>query len=104
MPPGADADRLRPARSEDRARILEGIARGRSWLADLTCGRIPDTDAIALSEGCSERSVRMTLALAFLSSALVRLIVEGRLPRGIGLARLAELPPSWAAQHDALGM
>ena len=29
---------------------------------------------------------------------------RGRLPRGIGMTGLADLPPSWNAQHAALGV
>jgi hypothetical protein len=35
----------------------------------------------------------MTISLAFLAPSLVKAAVEGRLPRGIGLARLIEAPP-----------
>jgi hypothetical protein len=34
-------------------------------------------EEIAAIEGCSERSVRMTLPLAFLSPTIVRAVVEG---------------------------
>jgi hypothetical protein len=46
----------------------------------------------------------MTLALAFVSPAIVEAIVAGRLPRGIGIARLADLPASWTEQHAVLGL
>jgi len=38
----------------------------------------------------------MTLSLA------VQAIIAGRLARGIGMTALADLPPSWNAQHAAL--
>ena len=62
------------------------------------------TEALALRAGSSERSVRMTLSLAFVSPAIVEAIVAGRLPRGIGIRHLAELPPSWTEPHAALGL
>ena len=89
---------------EDRARILQAIATGRAWLDELMCGRMGSTEALASREECSERSVRMTLSLAFLSPAIVQAIMAGRLPRGIGIRHLAELPPSWTAQHATLGL
>ena len=46
----------------------------------------------------------MTLSLAFLSPKVVQAIIAGRLPRGIGMTGLADLPPSWNAQHAALGV
>ncbi len=88
---------------EDRSRILKAIATGQVWLDELVSGRIDSTDAIAMRERCSERSIRMTLSLAFLSPGIVRAIIDGRLPRGIGLSRLTDLPSSWAKQEAALG-
>jgi hypothetical protein len=42
-----------------------------------------------MGERCSLRHVNMTLSLTFLSPALTKAAVEGRLPRGIGLERCA---------------
>ena len=89
---------------EDRSRILKAIARGRTWLEELLSGQIAGTEEIAIRERCSERSIRMTLSLAFLSPEVVQAIIAGRLPRGIGMTGLADLPPSWNAQHAALGV
>ncbi len=102
LPPGSEA-KLRPMKVEDRARILHAIATARTWLDDLIAARVASTEAIAMREGCSERSVRMTLSLASLSPEIVRAILEGRLPRGIGIKHLAELPASWSEQHASLG-
>ncbi len=102
LPPGSDP-KLRPMKAEDRTRILHAIATARSWLDDLIAARVASTDAIALRQGCSERSVRMTLSLASLSPEIVRTIIEGRIPRGIGIKHLADLPPSWSEQHASLG-
>ena len=57
----------RPIRSETRARLLLGIAKARQWLDDLITGRATDTHTIAMREGCSERTVRQNLNLAFLA-------------------------------------
>jgi hypothetical protein len=64
----------------------------------------PSSCCLAARERCSERSIRMTLSLAFLSPAVVEAIMAGRLPRGIGIARLADLPASWTEQHAILGL
>ena len=104
VPAGGEPDRsTRPMKAEDRARILKGIARGRSWLQELTSGSVANPDAIAEREGCSERAIRLTLSLAFLSPAIIRL-VAGRLPRGIGIKHLASLPSGWSEQHATLGL
>jgi hypothetical protein len=49
-------------------------------------------DEIALRERCSLRHVNMTISLAFLTPKLVRAAVEGRLPRGVNIARLRDAP------------
>ena len=46
----------------------------------------------------------MLLSLAFLAPALVQAIAENRLPRGIGLTRLAELPNDWSERFAVLGL
>ena len=48
-----------------------------------------DVQQIATRQKCSVRQVNMTISLAFLAPDLVRAAVEGRLPRGIGVERLA---------------
>lgn len=101
VPPGRAGEVLRPMKVEDRARILKAIATGRAWMVDLVADRVAGPFAIASRENTSERSVRMTLSLAQLSPAIVIAIVEGRLPRGIGIRHLADLPPVWAEQHRA---
>jgi predicted nucleic acid-binding Zn-ribbon protein len=62
LPQSAGFDFQQPIRSESRARLVEGIARGRYWLTQLTSGEVRDTKEIAKRERCSERSVRMTLS------------------------------------------
>ena len=103
-----EADRvtksLRPMRPEVRANILRAIARARCWREQLIEGDIQSFGQIAGSEKCSERSVRMTFNLAFLAPDIVQAVVEGTLPRGIGLSRLAELPADWKDQRQALGI
>jgi site-specific DNA recombinase len=46
----------------------------------------------------------MTLSLSFLSPALVKAAIEGRLPRGFGVKRLMDLPIAWSDQWSALGL
>jgi len=42
--------------------------------------------------------------LAFLSPTLVKAAIDGRLPRGIGVARLRDAPAEWSRQHTTLGL
>ena len=61
-------------------------------------------ESIASRQGKSERSIRMTLSLAFLAPEIVKAAVEGRLARSFGLKRLVDLPMAWPDQWRALGL
>jgi site-specific DNA recombinase len=65
---------------------------------------VPDIEAIASRERCSVRKINMTLSLAFLAPDLVKAAIEGRLPRGIGIARLSDPPAEWPKQYVKLGL
>ncbi len=62
------------------------------------------TESIAKRENCSVRKVNMTISLAFLAPDLVRAAIQGRLPHGMGVTRLADLPVEWSRQHQVLGL
>jgi len=93
-----------PIRADYRARLVTAIARGRLWLSQIETGAVGGVTEIALREDCSPRHVNMTISLAFLAPSLVTAAVEGRLPRGIGLARLIDAPAEWDQQHRMLGL
>jgi hypothetical protein len=44
----------------------------------------------------------MTISLAFLAPDLVQAAIDGRLPHGMGVAKLSELTPSWSQQLKTL--
>jgi hypothetical protein len=46
----------------------------------------------------------MTISLAFLAPNLVKAAIEGRLPYGMGVSRLTDLPAEWSRQHHVLGL
>ena len=77
---------------------------GRRWLDELTTDPAANTESIAAREGCSVRKVNMTISLAFLAPDLVKAAIEGRLPHGMGVARLCDLPAEWSRQHQMLGL
>jgi hypothetical protein len=85
-----------------RVKLVTAIARGRQWLSEIEAGDAT-IDGIAAGEGCSKRHVHMTISLAFLAPGIVKAAVEGRLPRGIGVARLFDAPVAWSRQHQMLG-
>ena len=94
----------RPIRAESRARLVAAIARGRLWLSQIESGAVSNITEIAIREDCSPRHVNMTISLAFLAPSLVKAAVEGRLPHGIGLARLIDAPTEWDRQRRMLGL
>jgi DNA invertase Pin-like site-specific DNA recombinase len=95
---------IRPIRSETRVALVTSIASGRHWLDEIVTGTVADVEQIATREKCSVRQVNMTISLAFLSPTLVKAAIDGRLPRGIGIARLRDAPAEWSRQHAMLGL
>jgi site-specific DNA recombinase len=94
----------RPIRSETRTRLITAIAKGRHWLNELISGRVTSVEEIAATENCTVRQVNMTISLAFLAPGLVQAAVDGRLPRGIGIANLRDGPVAWPLQYARLGL
>ena len=95
---------VRPEQFKRRARLVSTIARGRHWLDDVVSGRVTTVADLGARENCSVRQVNMTISLAFLAPNLVKAAVEGRLPRGVGIERLRDLPNEWSRQFEALGL
>jgi site-specific DNA recombinase len=94
----------RPIRSETRSLLIASIARGRRWLDELITDPEATVERIATRESCSVRRVNMTVSLAFLAPDLVKAAIEVRLPHGMGVARLCDLPPEWSRQYRVLGL
>ena len=104
LPNNTPRSEVRPERFERRARLVKAIAQGRRWLDDVVSGRVITVAQLCTREKCSIRQVNMTISLAFLAPNLVKAAVEGRLPRGIGIERLRDLPTEWSRQFEALGL
>jgi site-specific DNA recombinase len=102
-PEGASRIQVLPIRSDTRTKLVTAIARGQAWLSEIEAGTAT-IDGIASREACSKRHVNMTISLAFLAPSLIKAAVEGRLPHGIGVARLFDAPVGWSRQHQILGL
>ena len=96
--------RARPMRANARAILIEALGDAHRWLTELQSDPRQTLQSLALREGKTDRSIRMTLSLAFLAPEIVKAAVEGRLPRGFGLKRLVDLPMAWPDQWRALGL
>jgi hypothetical protein len=94
----------RPIRAETRAKLVTAIAKGRHWLDELIAGTVTNVEQIAATENCTVRQVNMTISLAFLAPNLVQAAVDGRLPRGVGIANLRDAPAEWSRQYARLGL
>jgi site-specific DNA recombinase len=46
----------------------------------------------------------MTISMAFFAPGLVKIAVEGRLPRGIGVANFWEARAEWSLQYKRFGL
>jgi len=49
------------------------------------------------------RKINMAISLVF-APYLVKASIDGRLPHGMGVARLTDLPAEWSRQHQMLGL
>jgi site-specific DNA recombinase len=104
LPNNKSRSEVRPQHFERRAQLVGAIARGRQWLDDVVSGRVTTVAELCAREKCSVRQVNLTISLAFLAPNLVNAATEGRLPRGIGIERLRDLPAEWSRQFGALGL
>jgi hypothetical protein len=103
LPAAIKRHRVRPIKVERRAVLLKSIARGRAWLDGIVCGTTT-VEQIAARHKCSVRHINMTISMAFIAPALVKAAIEGRLPRGIGVAALRDAPAEWSLQFERLGL
>jgi site-specific DNA recombinase len=94
----------RPMPANARAILIEALRDAHRWLDELLSDSRLTLESLASREDKSERSIRMTLSLAFLAPEIVKAAVEGRLPRGFGLKRLVDLPMAWPDQWRTLGL
>jgi site-specific DNA recombinase len=101
---GGRSAAVRPMRVEARALLIDALRDAYRWQDELIRDSSRTIESIATRERKTKRSIRMTLSLAFLSPALVKAAIEGRLSRGFGVKRLMDLPMSWSEQWSALGL
>ena len=87
-----------------RARIILAIAKARLWLDQLLREEIEGIEEFTDREGRSERSIRMTLSLAFLAPDIVKAAVDGTLPPRLSLTELSNPPLDWADHRAEFGI
>ena len=104
LPASVQRQSVRPIKAERKAALIKSIARGRAWLDEIVTGAASGIEEIAARNKCSPRHVNMTISMAFIAPALVKAAIEGRLPRGIGVASLRDAPAEWSHQFERLGL
>ena len=92
----------RPMGSQPRARLLKGVVQGRIWLDCLIISKSESIPSLATKQRVSEKTVRSTLSLALLAPDIIGAAIEGRLPRGITVTEMTDLPADWVEQHKCL--
>ena len=94
-----------PMTPSRRDTLLIAIAKARSWLDELTNGRLGSFTVLARREGKVERHMRLLVPLAFVSPRIVSGLLDGTAPAGLTITALARgLPWSWAEQERRLGL
>ena len=95
---------LRAMRTKARDSFIGALRDARCWLDELLIDPAQTIESLATREHKSERSIRMTVSLAFVSPVLAEAALEGRLPRGFSVKRLTDLPMLWSEQWRAVGL
>ena len=95
---------LRAMRTKARDGFIRALRDARRWLDELLIDPAQTIESLAMREHKSERSIRMTMSLAFVSPVLAEAALEGRLPRGFSVKRLTDLPMLWSEQWRAVGL
>ena len=85
---GEPRSAIRPMRVRARAVFAESLRNAHRWLDELIKDPDQTIAGIAAREQKSERSIRMTLSLAFVAPPIVAAAIEGRLPREFGIQAL----------------
>src|SRR5271157_1206983 len=91
-------------RTRARDGFVKALRDAHRWLDELLIDPTQTIESLAVREGKSERSIRMTLSLAFISPVLAEAAMGGRLPRGFCVKRLTDLPMLWSDQWGVLGL
>jgi site-specific DNA recombinase len=86
--------------------LLKEVARARRCFDALVSGAVRSVEALAATEGASDRYISSLLPLAFLAPDIVAAIVGGTQPVDLTakmLIRRIDLPTAWQDQRLALG-
>lgn len=83
--------------------LIKAVARAHRWKRMLDIGDFGSISQLAQSEGISDRYVARLLRLTLLAPDIIERILDGRLPKGMGLAEFMKpWPRTWEEQRQWL--
>ena len=92
-----------PAPARTDATLVKALARAHRWKKLLDTKRYATIKEIAETEKVAARYVGQLLQLTLLAPDIIEMILDGRLPKGIGLVDLMkDIPGEWDAQRRHL--
>ncbi|MBI1209257.1 MAG: hypothetical protein GC191_18470 [Azospirillum sp.] len=98
-PEGADDLPSSTTARPDNA-LVKAIARAHRWKRMLDSGKYASIRELAEAEKISDRYLARLLQLTLLAPDIIERILDGRLPKGIGLAQFMEpWPAVWKEQR-----
>ena len=90
-----------PTRAD--ATLVKALARAHRWKGILDSGKFSSIKELADAEQLADRYIGNLLRLTLLAPDIIESILDGRLPRGIGLAEFMKpWPALWAEQRAHL--
>ena len=92
-----------PPPSRADATLVKALARAHRWKKMLDSGKFTSIKELADAEQLADRYIGNLLRLTLLAPDIIESILDGRLPRGIGLADFMKpWPALWAEQRAHL--
>ena len=102
-PPGAPEPVYSPPRARADPTLVKALARAHRWKKLLDTKQYATIKEIAETEKVHESYVGNLLRLTLLAPGIVEMILDGRLPKGIGLAEFMKpWPAIWEEQRARL--
>ena len=100
-PAGAPEASWAPAPASTDATLIKALARAHRWKKLLDTKRYATIKEIAEAEKVAARYVGQLLQLTLLAPDIIESMLDGRLPKGIGLADLMkDIPAEWGEQRQ----
>ena len=92
-----------PPPSRADATLVKALARAHRWKGMLDSGKFSSIKELADAEQLADRYIGNLLRLTLLAPDIIETILDGRLPRGIGLADFMKpWPALWGEQRAQL--